>query len=472
MRLDHAASQSCASGHSRWQLRCSTATRNDSDVVQQFGVYQRNVCCAAHADGGARSSIQTTPGLRCQYGIPQNCGRKGRWRQPRKFDKSTNGPGLRNLFIRRRLGPRHGQPRPLLCCSQLSEEHHPQPMCQTSCYAEVAPSAAWVSVSRARTKLSPRESAAVGPPPKTRDRGSGKNKKQRTVQDKSPLLNSASEESTASLATTEFSHHSLSPCAWPAQFRKQWRVQSQQRRAHLSVGHMASGLAAIADPNHHNAPRIALLSSSEAVPLSVICSVARHLLDGWDQCEGSFVAVCSRRPHSSLIAGVRQSLERFSACPLSATVNVNVPVERDNQGNYTRMGSAGETPMWSGEDWKRWCYVLRSRGPCAARRHSQLSFFFIWVCPGDACFRFHVAPMGWASAHEGSNTFIAVFSPLPCPVYGDSHWLMPSNGSSTTLVESSRCLHVGGLRAVLQLHKTCTKVVTLPTPSGRNRLVM
>ena len=157
------------------------------------------MCAAQHTDGAARSSIQATPGFRCQSGIPQNCGRKGRWRQPRKFDKSTNGPSLG-----RRLGPRHRQPRPLFCSSQLSEEHHLQPICQPCCHPVLPGSQSRVPARRGSLRLPSADKAFAkrvrsngldaDPPHTTRDPGSGKNKKQRTAQDRFPLLNSVSED--------------------------------------------------------------------------------------------------------------------------------------------------------------------------------------------------------------------------------------------------------------------------------------
>ena len=52
-RFAHVASQSCTNGHRRGQLGLGAAYGVDSDVVQQFGVDQRNASCAAHANGAA-----------------------------------------------------------------------------------------------------------------------------------------------------------------------------------------------------------------------------------------------------------------------------------------------------------------------------------------------------------------------------------------------------------------------------------
>ena len=62
-----------------------------------------------------------------------------------------------------------------------------------------------------------------------------KEQKQGTAWDESPPLNSASEESTASLATTQFFASLLGHLCTATTIRKQWRVYSQQRRAQLSV---------------------------------------------------------------------------------------------------------------------------------------------------------------------------------------------------------------------------------------------
>ena len=102
-------------------------------------------------------------------------------------------------------------------------------------------------------------------------------------------------------------------------------------------GNMASGLAAIADPNRYNA-----LQNRSSLPTSeAVAPLCCHLFRGptcprqLDQCEGSFVAACLRvlTVHSSPAVGrILRGL-----LPISYR---QVPVERDTQGNHPCMGSA------------------------------------------------------------------------------------------------------------------------------------
>ena len=231
---------------------------------------------------------------------------------------------LRNRSLWRRLGPGLRQPRHLLCSSQLSGEHHFRAQLPVvlsvrngtkCCQGLGLPSSLVVEpcVARPQTKRPPKESASMGGM-RTQHPNQGsvpqEEQKHGAARDESPPMTSASKESTASRATTQFLLRSVGSGARPAQFARSGESTYSRHACRRTDGERLG--SDCSSQSVHRSPETLLPPASEAAfPLSCyLRSVARHVLNGW--------------PHSSLITSVRQSHGRSTAYLSSASHPIEI----------------------------------------------------------------------------------------------------------------------------------------------------
>ena len=118
--------------------------------------------------------------------------------------------------------------------------------------------------------------------------------------------------------------------------RKQWRVYFQQRRAHLSAEAWLTFWQQLQFPVGTTLSSVALFSCFRDcfTPSAVICSMARHVLDGWTSVSDPLLQLACEvfTVHSSL----RQNRERFTAYPVKRASGTRQSGQSRSDGKCTR----------------------------------------------------------------------------------------------------------------------------------------